>query len=94
MNAFRLMSWMTEAERQQLAAFNDTDAEYPRNESVIDRFEQAAQLWADRPALVMDDRELDYVTLRERVNMAAARLKQAKVGPGQLSDCLLTALLK
>ena len=82
------MSWMTEAERQQLAAFNDTDAEYPRNESVIDRFEQAAQLWADRPALVMDDRELDYVTLRERVNMAAARLKQAKVGPGQFVGLL------
>src|SRR5579872_4785378 len=55
-----------EAWQRQVHEWNDTRTEYPRNSTIIELFEQAAQENAERIAVVEGGQTLAYAALNER----------------------------
>ncbi|MBK8549759.1 MAG: non-ribosomal peptide synthase/polyketide synthase [Ignavibacteria bacterium] len=66
-------------EHQLLVEFNNTAAEYPKNISITDLFEEQAEKTPDRIALVFDDKNLTYKELNEKANQLAHYLKSKGV---------------
>ncbi len=76
------ISLLTDGERQKvLVAWNDTAADYPREKSVIQLFEEQAARSPGATALVFEDQELTYQELNDRASQLAERLRAAGVGP-------------
>jgi amino acid adenylation domain-containing protein len=69
-------------ERQRLLhAFNDTAADYPRDASIHELFEQQAARRADAVAVVSDGESISYGELNARANRLAHHLIAQGVGP-------------
>ena len=63
-------------EREQiLKTFNDTEAEYPKDKTVAELFEEQVKKTPDNIALVFEDEELTYRELNERANQIAHKLR-------------------
>ncbi|WP_170229880.1 non-ribosomal peptide synthase/polyketide synthase [Polyangium fumosum] len=75
------LSFLTEAEHGQLAAWNDTAATYPEGKCIHDLFEEQAARTPDAVALVFAERELTYRELDQRSNQLAHYLRALGVGP-------------
>ncbi|HKR63899.1 MAG TPA: amino acid adenylation domain-containing protein, partial [Thermoanaerobaculia bacterium] len=60
--------------RLVVETFNDTDADYPRDATLVDLFEASAAKHADRVAIVCGDRTLTYRELDARANAYATTL--------------------
>ena len=75
-------SMIDENERQIiLKEFNDTAAEYPRDRTVAELFEEQVRKTPDKTAVVFEDRSLTYAGLNGKANALARRLRRAGVGP-------------
>jgi amino acid adenylation domain-containing protein len=76
---------MTEAERHRLLAeWNDTAADYPRDQCIHELFEAQAERTPTAVALVCRDRRVTYRELNARANQLAHHLRRRGVGPGVL----------
>ncbi|MCP5099970.1 MAG: amino acid adenylation domain-containing protein, partial [Chloroflexi bacterium] len=65
------VSMLTEAERTQLLAWNDTTTDYPRDTTIVDVFEQQVSVTPDTIAVVFEEQHLTYQQLNEKANQLA-----------------------
>jgi non-ribosomal peptide synthetase component F len=73
---------LSERERRQLLVeFNDTAADYPRDKTIHQIFEEQAEKNPDKTALVLTGETMTYRQLNERANRLARRLRDSGVGP-------------
>ncbi|NSC22983.1 amino acid adenylation domain-containing protein [Streptomyces albus subsp. chlorinus] len=72
-----------------VARWNDTRTDYPRDALLSELFADCAERHADAPALVWPDGRWTYRELLERVRRAAARLRARGVHPGDTVGVLL-----
>ncbi|MCP4700193.1 MAG: amino acid adenylation domain-containing protein [Gammaproteobacteria bacterium] len=83
-----------EQEIQQLQAWNDTAADYPKDLTIVKLFERQVQKTPDNIALVFAEQKLTYRRLNEKVNLLANCLLSLKTRKGAvlLSDNPLIAI--
>ncbi|AZK46072.1 non-ribosomal peptide synthetase [Paenibacillus lentus] len=67
-----------------LKRFNDTETEFERGKTIHGLFEEQAELYPDKVAAVMNERQLTYRELNERSNRLARKLREAGVEADQL----------
>ncbi|WP_297823662.1 non-ribosomal peptide synthetase [Segetibacter sp.] len=80
-----LLEMVTEQERNQLLAdFNNTSAEYPLDETIVDLFEDQAAATPEATALVFEDKQLSYKELNAKSNQLAHYLIAKGVQPETL----------
>ncbi|MGW1062488.1 amino acid adenylation domain-containing protein [Micromonospora rubida] len=72
------------AERELLAGWNDTTADFPQAQTLHGPFEQRAAATPDAVALTFEDRSVTYAELNAAANRVAHRLRAAGVGPEAL----------
>jgi amino acid adenylation domain-containing protein/thioester reductase-like protein len=72
---------LTATEREQLAAWNGTDASCPADGCIHEHFEAHAARTPDAVAVVSGSRSLTYRELNRRANRLAKRLRDLGVGP-------------
>ncbi len=70
-----------EERHQVLAIWNNTDAEYPRQQCVHQMFEAQVEQTPDVVAVLDQDERLTYQELNQRANQLAHYLRQHGVGP-------------
>ncbi len=82
---------LTPAEREEFVVrFNDTDADYPRDKTIVDLFEEQAAKTPDAVAVVCEGRALRYGELNERAERLATFLREKHaVGRGSMAAILL-----
>jgi aspartate racemase len=86
---------LTQAERRQsLVEWNDTGADYPRDECIHQLFERQAGLTPDAVAVVFEKDFLTYRELNRRANQLAHRLQALGVGPDVLVGILVERSLE
>ncbi|MBD2410053.1 non-ribosomal peptide synthetase [Nostoc calcicola FACHB-389] len=82
---------MTTAEIQQLRIWNQTNIDYPENQTLVTLFEQQVAETPDKIAVVFEDRSLSYQELNQKANQLADYLLQLKKEQ-QLPDNPLIAI--
>ncbi len=76
---------VTEAEKADLLGrFNDTITEFPRGKTLIQLFEEQAERIPDAAAISLNEQELTYRELNERVNRLARTLRSHGISKGRL----------
>ncbi|MGN7996499.1 non-ribosomal peptide synthase/polyketide synthase [Chitinophaga sp. 22308] len=85
----RELEWLTNAEREQLAAFNDTAKDYPQDKTLISLFTEQANRTPDAIATVFEEEALTYRQLEERSAQLAGYLHSKGVGKETLVPVLL-----
>ncbi|SDD79109.1 non-ribosomal peptide synthase domain TIGR01720/amino acid adenylation domain-containing protein [Paenibacillus sp. CF095] len=79
------LEMLTEQEiRELVRGFNDSEADYPRQQTIHGLFEEQAKLYPDNVAAVMNERQLSYHELNERSNRLARKLRETGVEADQL----------
>ncbi|MCV9951204.1 non-ribosomal peptide synthetase [Paenibacillus sp. BT-177] len=79
------LEMLTEEEiRELVGGFNDSEADYPRQQTIHGLFEEQAELYPDNVAAVMNERQLTYRELNERSNRLARKLRETGVEADQL----------
>ncbi|WP_327195511.1 non-ribosomal peptide synthase/polyketide synthase [Paenibacillus alvei] len=79
------LEMLTEEEiRELVCGFNDSVADYPRQQTIHGLFEEQAELYPDNVAAVMNERQLTYRELNERSNRLARKLRETGVEADQL----------
>ncbi len=71
---------LTEAERQQLLAWNRTETAYPQDKTIVDLFQEQVEKTPENIAVVFEDRQLSYRELNTRANRLAHYLMALGVG--------------
>jgi non-ribosomal peptide synthetase component F len=71
---------LSEQDRRQFAAWNDTKVEYPADCLLHELFEAQVRLTPDAPAVEFDHQRLTYRQLNERANQLAHHLRKTAVG--------------
>ncbi|MCK4258362.1 MAG: amino acid adenylation domain-containing protein [Halanaerobiales bacterium] len=72
---------ITEEEKSQLLYdFNDTQTEYPNDQTLHQLFEEQAKKTPDNIAVIFDDQTLTYSELNKRANQLASILRSKGVG--------------
>ncbi|MEN6309577.1 MAG: amino acid adenylation domain-containing protein [Anaerohalosphaeraceae bacterium] len=74
------ISLLTEPEQQQLAEWNNTHKDYPKDKCIHQLFEQQAAKTPDAVALVFEEQTLNYQQLNARANQLAHYLMAHGVG--------------
>ncbi len=72
---------LTEAEQQQLLAWNDTTTDYPRDKTIVDLFEEQVKKTPDAVAVVFEEQQLTYSELNSKANQLAHYLQTLGVKP-------------
>ncbi|MBA9085510.1 amino acid adenylation domain-containing protein/non-ribosomal peptide synthase protein (TIGR01720 family) [Fontibacillus solani] len=81
---------VTEEERRQIfEVFNDTEAEFPANTTIVEQFERIAAKELEQTAVTFGEEQLTYNELNQRVNQAARRLQQLGVKPDQIVGVMI-----
>ncbi|MBU7314572.1 non-ribosomal peptide synthetase [Paenibacillus oleatilyticus] len=78
------LTMITDAERRQLAAFNDRKADYPRDKTIDRLFEEQAERTPERAAVSLGQEQLTYRELDEKANQMARALRRRGVGSGNI----------
>ncbi|MCD0472731.1 AMP-binding protein, partial [Flavobacterium sp. JAS] len=67
-----MIDFLTEQEKYQLLVeFNDTNAEYPKDKTIIDLFEEQVRKTPNNIAVVFEETKLTYQELNEKSNQLA-----------------------
>lgn len=75
---------LTQAERQQLlVAWNDTQAEYPRDKCLYELFEEQAERVPEHIAIMVEEKAVSYAELDKYANCIAQTLRSRGVNSGQ-----------
>ncbi len=69
---------MTNAEIQQLQVWNQTDTDYPQDQTLVTLFERQVATTPDRIAVVFEDQSLSYQELNQQANQLAEYLLELK----------------
>src|SRR5438034_2309036 len=73
---------MTEAEQRQIVhEWNDTVAEFPREQGIHELFEEQVALTPDAMALIAGSEHITFRELNQRANQLARYLRRQHVGP-------------
>ncbi|MBW4575237.1 MAG: amino acid adenylation domain-containing protein [Aphanothece sp. CMT-3BRIN-NPC111] len=73
---------LTLAERQQLLVeWNNTDADYPKQQCIHQLFEAQVERTPDAVAVIFEDQKLTYRELNQKANQLAHYLQKLGVGP-------------
>lgn len=67
-----------------LYKFNDTDAEYPKDKTIIDLFEEQVQKNPDNIAIVFEKEKLTYSELNKKANQLAYFLRNFGIKPNDV----------
>ncbi len=73
---------LSSQDEKALAAYNQTDFQYPAQETLVDMLEARAKATPNANALSFEDQTLNYRILNERVNQLANFLRKNGVGKG------------
>ncbi|WP_339373116.1 non-ribosomal peptide synthetase, partial [Paenibacillus elgii] len=85
----------TKAEKIQiLEHFNDTAAEYPREKTIHQLFEEQVERTPEQVAVVFEDKQLTYRELNERANRLGRTLRAEGVQPDQPVGILIERSLE
>jgi len=76
-----LLRLLTEAENRQIAQWNSTEADYPREQCIHQLIEAQAERIPERIAVIQEKKKLTYRELNGRANQLARYLRQRGVGP-------------
>ncbi|SFS46689.1 non-ribosomal peptide synthetase [Marininema halotolerans] len=77
------MSILPDCERDRvLQQFNETESDYPKEQSVADLFEQQVKKTPDKTAIVFQDRTMTYSELNARANRVAHLLVRKGINEG------------
>ncbi|MCP4348351.1 MAG: amino acid adenylation domain-containing protein [Desulfobacterales bacterium] len=81
---------LSQSEKKQiLADFNDTQADYPKEKTIIDLFEEQAEKTPDNIALIFEDKSFTYRELDEAANKVAIFLKDNyRIKPDDLAGVI------
>ncbi|MDH6431508.1 non-ribosomal peptide synthetase component F, partial [Paenibacillus sp. PastH-4] len=80
---------VSDEEKQQLHTFNDTTADYPREETIHGLFEAQVEKTPNAVAVVCENRQLTYAELNRRANQLAWTLREQGVGPDRIVAVLI-----
>ena len=80
---------LTEAEKRELDRWNATQAEYPREQTVCDRFREQVARYGHLLAVKLNDDALTYRELDEASSRLASYLRGKGVRPGQKVGLLM-----
>ncbi|WP_077853794.1 non-ribosomal peptide synthetase, partial [Clostridium beijerinckii] len=76
---------LSEEERHQiLYEFNDTKADYPKDKTIQELFEEQVEKTPDNIAIVFEDKKLTYRELNEKSNSLARLLREKGVRPNSI----------
>jgi tyrocidine synthetase-3 len=76
---------LSEAEKQQiLSSFNDTQAEYPREKTIQQLFEEQVERTPDATAVIFEEQQLTYQELNQKANGLAHVLREKGVKPDSI----------
>ncbi|BAY48984.1 peptide synthetase [Scytonema sp. HK-05] len=75
------LSLLTEAERQLLVDWNDTQADYPQDQCIHELFEAQVERSPDAIAVIFEDQQLTYRELNTKANQLAHHLQTLGVAP-------------
>jgi fengycin family lipopeptide synthetase D len=76
---------ITEAERKTiLSDFNNTQADYPKDQTVQQLFEEQVEQTPDNICVVFEDQQLTYKELNDKSNQLARVLRNKGVGPDSI----------
>ncbi|OQY27012.1 MAG: hypothetical protein B6244_11795 [Candidatus Cloacimonetes bacterium 4572_55] len=70
---------LTQDERQQLLAWNQTQTDYPENQTLVDLFQEQVEKTPDAMAIVCVNQELTYQELNSKANQLAHYLATLEV---------------
>ncbi|MDM8557190.1 non-ribosomal peptide synthase/polyketide synthase [Candidatus Parabeggiatoa sp. HSG14] len=62
---------LTKAEQQQLIAWNQTETDYPSNQTIVDVFQTQVEKMPDNIAVVFENQQLTYLELNTKANQLA-----------------------
>ncbi|WP_369546632.1 amino acid adenylation domain-containing protein [Bacillus velezensis] len=79
----RQLNILSDSETNQLIAYNQTAAEYPREKTIHQFLEEQTKRTPDQTAVVYEDSRLTYRELNERANQLARTLQSEGVQPDQ-----------
>lgn len=86
----RDISMLSEAERYQLLVeFNDTEADFPRDKTIHQIFEEQVDRAPDNIALIFNDEKMTYRELNEKANRLARTLRTYGVGPDMIVGLII-----
>src|SRR5699024_5984766 len=77
-----------------LETFNDTTAEYPREKTIHQLFEDQVMRTPDQVAVVYEGQQLTFRELNERANQLARTLRAEGVQPDQLVGIMVDRSLE
>ena len=63
-------------EERVIKKFNDTYAEYPRERTIAQLFEEQVKKTPDNIAVVYEDKQLTYAELNQKANSLASKLRK------------------
>lgn len=73
------LSMLTETEKEQITAFNNTSSDYPADKTVTAIFEEQVKLFPDKAAVVYKDKRLTYSELNKKSNQLARTLRNSGI---------------
>ncbi|MBE5929385.1 MAG: amino acid adenylation domain-containing protein, partial [Lachnospiraceae bacterium] len=80
--SFEKIEVCNEKERELiLKDFNDTDADYPHEKTVVDLFEEQVEKTPDNVAVLFENESLTYAQLNAKANQVAYKLRELGVKP-------------
>ena len=74
--------------------FNNTSADYPRNKTITQLFEEQVEKTPDNIAVVFEDQKLIYRELNERANSLANYLRSQKIGRNDIVGIMVNRSLE
>ncbi|MGN4561912.1 amino acid adenylation domain-containing protein [Bacillus cereus group sp. MYBK5-2] len=81
---------VSDTEKEQiLVTFNDVTADYPREKTIHQLFEEQVERTPDHLAVVFEDQQLTYRELNERANQLARTLRAEGIKENQLIGIML-----
>jgi amino acid adenylation domain-containing protein/non-ribosomal peptide synthase protein (TIGR01720 family) len=86
---------LTKEERYQLLLdWNQTSAQYPKDKTIHQLFEEQVEKTPDSTAIVFGDRRVTYRRLNERANQLARLLREKGVGPDKIAAVMVERSLE
>ncbi|WJM07716.1 non-ribosomal peptide synthetase [Paenibacillus sp. PK1-4R] len=79
---------------QLLQSFNDTEKDYPRDQTIHQLVEEQAKRVPEATAVVFEGQQLSYAELNERANQLARTLRSVGVLPNQLVGLMVRRSLE
>jgi amino acid adenylation domain-containing protein len=70
---------ISDEERRIIEGFNDTHTDYPKDKTIVQLFEEQANLYPNKTAVVFKESSLTYKQLNEKTNQLARVLKESGV---------------